>query len=102
VVELFKTDQNSVKKEALWVLANGMTSTSTDQIDYFISEGVIDVFVGILEERSDHKMTLLAMESIEKLLVLSKLNTSEPNEYYVSIINEKQSKCIQLNSSVFN
>ncbi len=93
VVDLFKTDVYSVKKEAAWVLANALTSSDTSQIDYLIDKKAMDVFLDILRTMpTDAKMTQLALESIEKLLILSKIDTDEPNEHYASLITEMKSK----------
>ena len=91
VVEIYRTDQFNVKKEVVWVLANAMTSTNQEQIDYFISQSSIEVFLEVMAQRTENKMVLLALESVEKLLVLSKLDTDSPNEKYANVVKEKKS-----------
>ncbi len=69
-----------------------MTSHDQKQLEYFVDNKVIEVFLQIFDSmQSEVKMIQLALESIEKLLIW---NTESSNEQYASVVNKMPSKNI--------
>lgn len=57
-----------VRKEAVWVICNLVTSGTSSDLRVLTELGVMHALCGILKSKDDSKMLLIVMEAVEKLL----------------------------------
>jgi len=67
MINILRTDDYEVKKEALWMIANASNSGSEEQIRHIIERGVVPVICEMLTA-PDSKIIIVALEALENLL----------------------------------
>jgi len=82
LIQLIKTSDFDIKKEAAWALSNATSGGSPEQIRYMVNEGLIEPLLDLLQT-SEPRIVLVALEALDNLLRVGDRDAREShvNEY---------------------
>ena len=72
MIEMYSDEHDDVRNEIVWGIANAIVSGSDTQVEYFVSQGSLQLLCGHLSEAdSDGPTVYVCLESLHKTLVPS-------------------------------
>lgn len=84
LILLLSNAEYDIRSEAAWAISNICTGGTYDQIQYLVGQGCIKPICDLLELTSNLKIITVALESLEKILIVGKAVAQENKQTHNS------------------